>query len=270
MGNLLSCDLCDDVFNTGVESKFISTEVCHERYGIRVWTRYRDDIICVFSDRQKLRRFLSGVRAELNGMWILKIEHLSSKSVPMLDVSFSIPSNSKPCMLTYAPYFKPTCNAVPLAVSSSHPKFVHGWPTADLSRLATNSSTRTAFEAAKLRTICGLLINKHDSQRILDCMAGNPYHNRSVYSKIAYKAREAPRQARLVTLVLTYHPRFRPHLFKKALADVWAAYSPHLECIGCILELRVAWRNAGPPLARLLRNTKPWLEVGDGGGNALL
>jgi len=165
----LSCELCDDAFCNLAENGWAADPAIQKRHGIRVWARFRDDILVVYTSFDSFSKFAKEVESRVAGIWKLKYEHISFSEVSMLDISvYEVPGN-RPSALKWRPFFKPSSRAVPLATSSAHMQSVHGWPTADLNRLATNSCCLSDFESAKLHCVSHLMSGMMHQESLMSC-----------------------------------------------------------------------------------------------------
>ena len=208
----MSCEVCDTAFYWICEHGWAADQVVQEAHDIRCWVRYRDDIIVLYGNFDLFQVFINELKRRLAGIWTIKIEEVSAESVTMLDLTVC---KSSTCSgyLKWRPYFKPSSRAVPLSTSSHHHNGVHGWPAADLCRLARNSSTLSDFEHAKLFCIKQLMGKHHDPSRILDMMASHPFNNNMC--KPSFFLTEFGSQSlcslslmdsTVLTIVLTHHP----------------------------------------------------------------
>ena len=194
------------------------------RFQNNCWIRFRDDIICLFSNQLLFMAFLRELRGRLANIWKVKVEAISRRSVPMLDIEVSIPSPDRLCFLSWKPYFKPSSKAVALSTSNCHHPSVHNWPAADLTWLARKSQNRHDFEEAKLRSAMNLIRQSHDPKQIYNLLANCPYDHRFLPSKLLRSQSEE----RVVTLITTYHPKISFNSFQN---DVLKVLEGHAEIL---------------------------------------
>ena len=253
MGGPMSCELCDQALYNIAEANFALLPAIQAQYGIKGYTRFRDDIVLIFSNGPLFHAFLRRLRAIMKGIWKFNVEQVSRYSVSMLDITISIPTNSEKCRVAWKPFFKPSSKAVPLATTSCHPQACHHWPAADLIRLARNSNTLHDFECAKLHSACNLLAKDHDHAKVVDLLLNNPFSYRFAPSRFLAQELRGSR-ARTLTLVTTYHPRLLYYNTKNGIDKVAHDHADMLERLfGFRLKIRQTNRNAGPPIALQLR-----------------
>jgi len=146
------------------------------------------------------------------------------------------------------------CLAAPLATSSAHMQSVHGWPTADLNRLATNSCCLSDFESAKLHCVSHLITKRHDASRILDVMLSNPYSGKISAPSCIGNMDLSFSCKRVVTLCLTYHPAVSSSkVCRKIFEHISQFKQTCMRLLGFEVSVRVAWRNPSSHLSLKLR-----------------
>ena len=72
MGSQFSSDLVDIKFYEVVERHL--TKETLASYGIKLWLRYRDDVLCLATSAQQFQRVLVYLRNLANRNWIINLE----------------------------------------------------------------------------------------------------------------------------------------------------------------------------------------------------
>ena len=65
MGTVLSGELCDIVFFYLVGKNYISTERFMRFHKIRMWLRYRDDLLVLYTDTMLAKKFVDFIRKRI-------------------------------------------------------------------------------------------------------------------------------------------------------------------------------------------------------------
>ena len=206
-------------------------------------------MLCICSNKQKMHEFIREARRLSAGIWKLKVEAVRSTAIPFLDLEvFVVRSTSASPTLAWRPYSKPTKAFIPLNADSAHPRKVHIWPVAEVSRLARNSSSASIFREAHLRFVRDLIdtgingyiiarvINLHDSWRLL-CK-----------SKAGVKD-----SGSTLTCVLSFHPVLAFAKLAEVFDFIVCSFGLEIKWLYGALTTRVAWKISEPSLALRLR-----------------
>jgi len=247
MGSQISSDLCDISFYWLAESHFICDSAL-QRHGVKVWLRYRDDIFSIIDSAVNAQAFFCKVRSCAGPAWKICVEAVSKVSVSFLDVEVFKQSFHDSGLPGFKPFSKPSKRFVPLSDESAHPKSVHLWPIADISRLARNSSNPSVFQHA----LCVYIHNMIEAQ--LD--GGIIAHAISLFhgwDALRRSSKSANKGVRSLALSLGFHPLLPRARFHKILDSVLARYRLELELFLPSTEFRVTWKLLGPTFTMVLR-----------------
>ena len=256
MGCIHSGDLSDMLLYLRAERSFALSPVVRQRFGVRGYVRYRDDIFLCLRGAS-WHEWLAAFRTALSPTYQCKLEGISHVSLQVLDTRMVfLPSHRG---LVVVPYLKPTSIAAPLCSDSAHAPGVHNWPLAEVRRIARNSSRASSFECAKQRlldrwNLCGL-----DACTLRAAQASDPFRDARLASQIA-RVPSRPRvlaKQRLSSRILRAHPVWVRAGLLQVASDVCAKWLLSLCSEGLLpagFGIGVAWCNPGPPLLLRIRN----------------
>eukprot|EP00974_Lingulodinium_polyedra_P121785 11180267-Lingulodinium_polyedra.AAC.1 len=122
MGLPHSADLCDSALYIIAEKNFAAKENIQRAYKIKLFVRFRDDVLIIGSDKALLKEFYWKYRELAAKIFDMACEQMSRTEVTMLAVDIYIKNGKFHTKLRQ----KPNCGA-PLCVTSAHPKFVEKW-----------------------------------------------------------------------------------------------------------------------------------------------
>ena len=126
------------------EQEWAADASVHNRFNVRTWLRFRDDIFIVVGGSVSSRKeFLDGFKSRIASCWKCKVEGLGDE-VDMLDTTIRLRplfNGSQDAKFVVLPFSKPTHRPVPLSHTSAHHSRTRLWPITQVSRLWTNSSS---------------------------------------------------------------------------------------------------------------------------------
>jgi len=146
MGMVSSGDVSDASLYNKLEKPFMLQPQVRNKYGIKFYGRFKDDIFLVSSAPVEALQELVRLMKQHSEFFKLKVDEVSKSSVVMLDVCLSKGSHELEVPLSSALYVKPTSNWRPLSADSMHHPSIHkSWPSAQVKRitsLCTDPSSR--------------------------------------------------------------------------------------------------------------------------------
>ncbi len=236
MGTVFSGDLSDVCFLSLCEIWALRNL---QRFGIKSYSRFKDDIFVIASGFESFRDFLTELRKRA-GPFRLTVEEYSYDWACMLDLRiFKGNRWRRSGLLDFDPLFKPTSLAVPLAVDSGHPPHVHfSWPFAELNRLARHSSDRNLFLEAKA-TFLTRFKSHYAPQSLLTAL--------SAYDPFSCRPTQLSKRAGtsdVLWLVIPYHWAWRKcqltNVLQQALSSPLWAWIKEEHSIN--IEVRISWK----------------------------
>ena len=252
MGLCCSGEVADLVFYSTVEEPFVLRPDIQREYGIVYYGRFRDDILCISSQPDRLHEMLQRMQA-LSRCFDLTIDCIDPLRTIMLDLSLWFCARGGNAAVEYAVHVKPTSVWVPLCDSSAHPPHVHiNWPKGYESRLRRRCTYRrtadsqVAASRERLRKFCPSNIHLQDS-RTPSSMALSRPRPRVSPSRLIVPYRFDWAFARIPRAIRCAYDRWRP--------------DDHLK-LHFTMCPQISWRLGGRHLARTL--TKHQLDDADG------
>ncbi len=119
MGQVISGDLADLIFWLLAELHYAEREYIQSQHNILLYTRYRDDILVIFSrepDGGHLD-FMRELRSRASDVYEIKLDGIS-RSCDFLDVELFLPGSFMDTgFISYKPFTKPTSQKVTLSVA---------------------------------------------------------------------------------------------------------------------------------------------------------
>lgn len=234
MGLICSGEVSDLAFLELVEKSFVLKPHVQRKFGVKHYSRFKDDIFLVMKgDMTLCRRFFRLMQAR-SKYFVLKCESVSQSEVVMLDVLLKKSAG----LLQASPYSKPSSNWLPLSHESMHPPHVHtSWPRAFEARLRSLSSTKETAKSAVhgFRIALAKTCNNHTY------LSGLPS---------TFKHR-APRNPDISYLVLPYFYGCNARELREVIGSVTSKLPP-----GTLPEIRIAWCLSGNHAIRHLRAIK--------------
>lgn len=246
MGRIASGAIADKAFWLLCEKDWAARLDVQERHGVKLYIRYRDDILIIAKrDRTKYPGLhLDYVRRIINlasEIYEVYIDEVSSSHTHFLDISItkSVPK------LTFGVHFKATAQNVPLSSWSCHPQSIHeSWPLAEFGRFARISSSHTNFLQAKKKFMGRLRFwfANHDILHSLE--RHDPYLQR---------AKMTQRTSNVSYLVLPFHmvtTRCRAIGHIEAIWNRWSCcdYLKHR-----LTGIRISWTNGSINVLQAVR-----------------
>ncbi|MFM7989012.1 MAG: hypothetical protein ACKPKO_57835 [Candidatus Fonsibacter sp.] len=148
MGLVHSGEVSDGSYYHIAESRYLDTY--RDRYGLKTYLRYRDDIFVIGTNTLDMFRFWIHVE-RVSKPYGVKMEQVSTSGVDMLDIHvFKGPGWSVSGFLDYRPLIKTTSLGIPLSCDSAHHHAIHSsWTHAEIKRLRCRSSSLDDFNRAK-------------------------------------------------------------------------------------------------------------------------
>ena len=160
MGLRSSADVSNAAFLHAVElcGLAILTSSARERWGIKSYTRYADNLLFVlepdFDKIRSLKRHLEGCMKPYTGV----LEEASHVGITFLDVNLVKDDQwRRTGVISFFPFMKPTCLQHVLSVNSAHNSSTHGaWMKAFLQRLRKHSSSLVWYRTMQAHTLSKL------------------------------------------------------------------------------------------------------------------
>ena len=209
MGINCSGDLSNLMYLLKNETGFILNPHVRERFQIKYYGRYMDDMLGIIGrspNRTNFEReWIAAGDRERSPFLHDKFE-FSLHGMDFLDIRVFKNRNR----LAYCPFFKPTSLGVPLHSGSSHPSYLHrSWPHAFNARLASNSSSYALY--ARARRIFTDRLRQYDiDPLIVDSVcksnAFEAHRNRAGRRRPESALQEFDQVVRPTWLVLPSHP----------------------------------------------------------------
>lgn len=72
MGSVVSGALCDYVLYVLGEREWAANPKVAQRFGIKTWLRYRDDVFVIYENFVELKNFIEVFRKRIGGAWSFK------------------------------------------------------------------------------------------------------------------------------------------------------------------------------------------------------
>jgi hypothetical protein len=237
MGLMFSGAVASLSFYRRVEVHMINPSGLTE-HRVTSYSRYHDDIICVYHCAQSFVRFVHQMRTRA-GYFKIKCTKVSSDRIPYLDLNIS-KSN---CILHVEPLLEKPI--IPLAPQSGHAPWVHAaWPTAVASRY--------------LRLACGHVSTNPLTQNF-DISAIKAYYERNNVSPLTLRVLNNRKPVRKPSLNPSEDMTgSRPVWLKAVSHPVWNKTMPswvsHMQPHASVkANVRIAWCNSNKSLAHEIR-----------------
>ena len=128
MGMSEAGDLSDACLYYERERSFILTDAVKKHYNIKMYVRFRDDVIMIMGRRQHQGVFFAAEWDARCKHSSYKIEEWETSSIelPILDLTVSL--HHAEGKVKWRPYYKPTSLGIPLCTRSAHSRNIHkGW-----------------------------------------------------------------------------------------------------------------------------------------------
>jgi hypothetical protein len=252
-----SGDLADLAFWHSVE-QHLCGEAAYQQAGIKLYTRYRDDILLITSGGDRFWNWLRSYKqsSKKHG-YTITIEDMSRIEVDMLDFTvYKGPKWRITGNVDTKVKFKATSLAAPLTRQSAHHPRVHGWALAELQRFASLSSSQEAYDEA--RAVLIQRMKPYDADIVSSLRRCNAFFNHQFPCASRGDVRKSNKSGNfhVVRLVLPYHPIFARAGFLKLLNTVSNSYRVLLtRAFKCTfhIEIQIAWCNAVRPIGLVLR-----------------
>jgi hypothetical protein len=249
MGLVFAGEVADTCFFNMVERGFTTNEKLLRRFGVHFWRRFKDDILVVYDpDNNSLERFMNLLRLKIR-FFKLETSHRSSSSLPFLDVSLHVHSDSAKSWLSFSPYIKPTAVHVPLSTASAHSmEALVGWQFSMLRRYYDLSSTREAFLSAREKMITRF------REHFVPTFLINALLNFDPKSKPCVR-RDTPSDMHKLWLVFPFHPVWKAARIQAAVNEFTRSEESRNLLQPLSVELAsigVAWRNQLRPIAEVV------------------
>ena len=135
MGLRFAGPTADAAFWSSAERTWGANAEAQKAHGIRLYTRFRDDMFIIGTCRAGTRKFITGLKARSRNFKIV-VEEVSHHSVSFLEVKIT----KSMTRFSVQPRLKAEFG-VPLCHTSAHPPFVHNWPYNMVQRLRCLSTT---------------------------------------------------------------------------------------------------------------------------------
>ena len=232
--------------------------------------RYRDDILIVYSDTEKVHKYTSELRTRISLVYKLTFEGASRTGLPMLDIFVGrLQQEGLGDRIGYRPFTKPSSCATPLGVPSAHQAAVHSWPCAHAHRLPECSAVRADFNSAKWNFAQRLMSRNVPDNVVLRMLGVDPFLGCTPRSQVAREfCRDNSSLVSEAFSVITHVLRFHPVLLQAEISCILREEFPNSflalrYLCGGDYTPRLSWSRAGPALFSRCRSAyreKGWQQ----------
>jgi hypothetical protein len=242
MGLIVSGEVSDSAFLQMAEVTTILQPSFREKYNVRLWLRFKDDIFCVVGAGpaddllRELRHYAKFFKLKVESVDTLSRLVEQDRWVCFLDLDVTPTFHADGLIFKFRPYRKPTSIWRPLSYTSNHAASIHlSWAGAYAQRLSRHSSNSTDREEA--------LTDFRNMLRLRGVCHPGAYIDMSTASATTRVKQPASR------IVLPYHELWAQSDF----TNVLKSFDAVLQRIGFPV-VRIAWSLAGPHLSKRLKN----------------
>ena len=245
MGNRHSGEVSDVAYLDGVEKHTALREESRERFGILLYGRFRDDVICIQNaDCAHAFPFFAW-HATQSGYELEMEQDLEGEGeITTLDLTLMIEKDFIATRsIEWKPQTKSTSQKLPLSYQSAHTSRVHqSWPIGETIRLFNRCSQQKYFDEARRNFVQRLQENDFPSpliKEILGLVPGMRKHQRE-------KSDDADNR---LFWVIPHHPDMEKNRMAKIandLLDAWYPSEPHPRVI-------ISWKSQYINLSETIR-----------------